>query len=65
MALSEMKDVLASPENARYEAEQLWKQGLRSGDRVAIMLSYGFNDQEADVLCSLLDTMQGNKENID
>ena len=46
---------LDNPTRAKYEAHKLWKQGLRSGDRIAIQAVYGYTDHEMDCLCYWLD----------
>lgn len=43
-----------NPTRARYAAECLWKQGIRASDRTAIILCYGYNEHEADILCKIL-----------
>ena len=47
-----------NPTRARYEAHSLFQQGIRCTDRTIIQLQYGYNDHEADILCSILDEME-------
>lgn len=43
-----------NPTRAKYEADLLWEQGIRSGDRTIITLQYGYSEHDADILCSIL-----------
>ena len=52
--MSEWVNSLDNPTRARYAAENLWKQGLRAGDRTIIILQYGYTEYEADILCEIL-----------
>lgn len=38
----------------RYDADRLWKQGIRSGDRTIIELQYGYSEHDAAILCEQL-----------
>ena len=38
----------------RYDADRLWKQGIRSGDRTIIELMYGYSEHDATILCDQL-----------
>lgn len=38
----------------KYVVDRLWKQGIRSEDRTIIMLQYGYDEYDADILCSAL-----------
>jgi len=49
---------LDNPTRAAYAAHSLWKQGIRSADRVIINLQYGYNDHETDILCAKLEEME-------
>ena len=54
MDLNEWVMSCDNPTHAKYEADRLWQQGLRSGDRTIIILQYGYSEHDADILCSLL-----------
>jgi hypothetical protein len=54
MTANEWVNSLDNPTRARYAAARLWQQGLRAGDRTIIQLHYGYNDHDADILCSRL-----------
>lgn len=43
-----------NPTRAKYEADKLWKQGIRSGDRTIIQLQYGYNDKDTEIICAQL-----------
>lgn len=58
MDLHEWVNSLDNPTRAKYDAVKLWEQGIRSGDRTIITLMYGYNDHEADILCSRLARME-------
>ena len=47
-----------NPTRARYTALSLFQQGIRATDRTIIQLQYGYNDHDADILCSVLDEME-------
>lgn len=58
MDLTEWVMSLDNPTRARYAADRLWKQGIRSGDKEIIMLCYGFTEHDADILCKRLASME-------
>lgn len=43
-----------NPTRAKYEADRLWKQGLRAGDKTIIMLQYGYDEHDTNILCNVL-----------
>lgn len=45
---------LDNPTRAKYAADHLWKQGLRAEHKTIIMLQYGYDEHDADILCSVL-----------
>ena len=47
-----------NPTRARYTANSLFLQGIRSSDRTIIQLQYGYNDHDADILCTVLANME-------
>lgn len=47
-----------NPTRARYVADSLWKQGIRSGDRTIITQMYGYSEHDTDILCAVLADME-------
>lgn len=44
-----------NPTRAKYEADKLWRQGIRSGDHTIIQLQYGYSEHDTDILCGILE----------
>lgn len=42
----------------RYDAVNLWKQGLRSGDHTIILLQYGYSERDTEILCLILKALE-------
>ena len=55
---------LDNPTRAKYDADRLWRQGLRASDRTIIQLQYGYDDHDTDILCQVLAERERVADNI-